>query len=242
MDDPSLHDRLVHALPGGTELAPNEVHTWAVPLVGDGERFLGWLSPAEREKASRFRFADHTRRFAVSHGALRAILAGYVGADPAALEFTVGGRGKPALAGEGMPHFNLSHSAQLALVAVSHAPVGVDVEKLRHLERLRDIARRQFSTAEIAAFEQLPEGEQLQAFYRCWTRKEAYVKALGLGLAALDVFDVELGERARFTALRDGEDVAQWSLFDVSPALGYVGALAVRDPRASVRQFRLGDL
>jgi 4'-phosphopantetheinyl transferase len=242
MDEVRLHESFRETSPGAATLRRDEVHVWAVPMAGDGERFAAWLSPAEQDRAQRFRFADHGRRYTIAHGALRTILGGYVGADPAALQFATGARGKPALVGAGMPQFNLSHSAQLAMVAVATTPVGIDVEKVRYLERLRDIAQRQFSTAEFAALGALPETEQLPAFYRCWTRKEAYVKALGLGLAALDVFDVDIGERARLLALRDGQDVQRWSMFDVSPAADYTGGLAVYGREASVRRFALLDL
>ncbi len=242
MDEVPLHDSFRELAPGGATLEANEVHVWAVPLAGDADRFAGLLSAVEREKAGRFRFADHRRRYAISHGALRIILSGYLGADAAALAFATGPRGKPVLTGHGGVQFNLSHSAQMAMVAVGRCPVGIDVEKLRHLERLLDIARRQFSAAEFTALDALPEGDRLGAFYRCWTRKEAYVKALGLGLSALDVFDVDLGETPRLLALRDGQDLGQWSLFDVSPAIDYVGALAVMSPHAILRRFRLGDV
>ncbi len=242
MDEVQLHDSFRAMSPGGVSLEANEVHVWAVPLGGAAERCSGLLSAAEQEKAQRYRFLDHRRRYAIARGSLRTILAGYVGADPAALTFATGPRGKPVLDGPAVPHFNLSHSAQLALIAISGARVGIDVEKERHLERVRDIAQRQFSTAEFTAFEALAERDWLRAFYRCWTRKEAYVKALGLGLSALDVFDVDLGERARFVALRDGQDVAEWAMFDVSPGPDYIGAVAIQDPRATLRQFRFGDL
>jgi 4'-phosphopantetheinyl transferase len=242
MDEVQLHDAFAAATPGDVGLEPHAVHVWAVPLSGDSDRCTALLSADEIAKGERFRFVDHRRRFLIGRAAVRTILAGYLGADPAALEFDVGARGKPRLVRAGAPEFNLSHSAQLALVAVGGAPLGVDVEKVRHLERLCDIAQRQFSTAEYAALEALPERERLPAFYRCWTRKEAYVKALGLGLSALDVFDVALGERAALLALRDGQQVAEWSLGDVSPGPDYTAAVAVKDPHASVRQFRFGDL
>lgn len=241
MDEVLLHDSFRATTPGDVSLEAHEVHVWAVPLVGDADRCAALLSPAEQEKALRYRFLDHRRRYAIAHAALRSILAGYASTDPMALKFVVGSRGKPAL--DGVPlQFNLTHSAQLALVAVGNTALGVDVEKFRHLERLRDIAQRQFSTAEFAAMQALDDGECLRAFYRCWTRKEAYVKALGLGLSALDVFDVDIGERARFLALRDGQELSEWSLFDVSPGAGYTGAVAVHDARASLRLFRLGDV
>lgn len=241
MDEVPLHDAFREFTPGHLSLGADEVHLFAVPLVGAAERYTEWLSKDERQRADRYPILDHRRRYAITHGALRVVLSCYLGVDPASLQFAYGPRGKPTLLGDG-PHFNLSHSAQLAMIAVAKQPIGVDCEKLRHLERLLDIGKRQFSASEYEALRALPEPARLLAFYRCWTRKEAYVKALGLGLAALDVFDVDLGEKPRLLALRDGEDLAKWCLLDVSPSADYVGACAVRMPQARVLAHRLGDL
>ena len=219
MDEVPLHQTFREFTPGHMALLQNEVHVFA-------ERYL---------------ILDHRRRYAITHGALRVILSCYLGVDPSSLQFAFGPRGKPSLLDDG-PQFNLSHSAQMAMVAVASAPIGIDCEKLRHLERLLDIAKRQFSAAEYAALKEVPEADRLLAFYRCWTRKEAYVKALGLGLAALDVFDVDLGERARLLALRDGQVLEDWSMLDISPSDGFVGACAVRLPRAHLLGYRLGEL
>jgi len=242
MDEVPLHPTFRPETPGGAALAPGELHVWAVPLCGGNDGYATLLTPAEQERAARFRVADHRRRFAISHGALRAILAGYLGVDALALEFGTGPRGKPTLLADGGPQFNLSHSALLALVAIGHGPaLGVDLEKVRHLESLREIAGRHFSRSEFAALEGLPDAERLTAFYRCWTRKEAYVKALGTGLASsLDVFDVSLDEKPSFVAFRAGDDApADWSLFDVSPGPDYVGALAVRARGRTLRTMAL---
>lgn len=241
MDEVRLFDSFTEFTPGHVALADREVHVYAVPLVGEAVRYEEWLSADERVRADRYRILDHRRRYTITHGALRVLLSCYLSVDPASLEFDYGSRGKPTLRGSG-PHFNLSHSAQLAMIAIAAEPVGIDCEKTRHLERLVDIAKRQFSTAEHLSLLQLPEAERLQAFYRCWTRKEAYVKALGLGLAALDVFDVELGDKPKFVALRDGEDITRWSLLDVSPSAEFTGACAVRMAGARARTFRLGGL
>ncbi len=239
MYDVSLFDSFREFTPGHVAVSDREVHIYAVPLTGDADLHSEWLSKDEIARMDRFRILDHRRRYAIGHGVLRVVLSCYLGKDPASLAFDYGSHGKPTLRGEPL-HFNLSHSAQLAILAVATAPVGVDCEKQRHLERLVDIAKRQFSSAEHDALLSLPESERLQAFYRCWTRKEAYVKALGLGLAALDVFDVDLGQTPRFLSFRDGEKLDDWSLLDVSPAADYVGACAVRcaGARAQTFQFR----
>jgi len=239
MDEVALHAAFHLEPPGAVPLADHELHVWAVPLHGDAETFAASLSPGELQRLERFRFADHRRRFQIGHGALRAILGGYLCVDPADLEFVQGPRGKPYLAGAG-PYFNLSHSGKLALIGVSRIEVGLDCEKVRHLESLAEIARKHFSPAEFAALERL-DGEARQlAFYRCWTRKEAYIKALGEGLSMpLDTFEVSLGETPAVLQCHDGREFPQhWSLLDVSPAPEYVAAAALRAAAVAVRCFR----
>jgi 4'-phosphopantetheinyl transferase len=220
-------------------LADGEVHVLAVDLDQPPEPFLELLSPAEQERAERFHFDLHRRRYIVSHGALRCILAQELGVEPAVLQFREAERGKPELPAYPELQFNLSHSAACALVAMTRlSPVGVDVEERRPMEYAARITRRYFSPAEIAVFDTLPESQHLAAFYRCWTRKEAYLKATGEGLALpLVGFDVTLGpdEPARF--LRVGEHSGQesgWLLFDLTPPGNHAAALALRHTGAKV--------
>lgn len=240
MEDSTLDPAFVAAAPGSRALAANEVHVWAVPLDGDPTPYDGLLCPAEEDRLARFRFADHRRRYQISHGALRQILGGYLDQDPRAVVFRHGPRGKPYLEGDGLA-FNLSHSGQLALVAVAPEEIGVDVEKVRRLESLTQIAERHFSEREFGALDGLVGDARELAFYRCWTRKEAYIKALGEGLSmALDSFEVSIGEQADFVACHDGrEDPAAWSMLDVSPSKDYVGALAARMEHVSLSRLLL---
>jgi len=246
MDDVVLHASFAIGQPGSVELRQNELHVWAVPLHGDADRYGALLSPAELQRLERFRFADHRRRYQIGHGALRTILGGYLQVDPTDVQFAQGPRGKPYVdppphSGKVGPYFNLSHSSKLALVAVSPIEVGVDLEKLRHLESLTEIARRHFSESEFAALDALQGDARQLAFYRCWTRKEAYIKALGEGLSMpLDTFDVSLCEEPKFVACRDGrEDPRNWSMLDVSPAADFVAAAALRCPTVTVQRFQL---
>jgi 4'-phosphopantetheinyl transferase len=241
MDEVVLFASYVPESAGGRSLPSAAIDVWAVPLNGDAEPWATVLSPEERLRVERFRVADHRRRYTIAHGALRAILAGYGKGDPLALEFGTGPRGKPFLAQQPELCFNLSHSGQLALIAVGARELGIDLEKMRHLESQRDIARRHFAPGEFAALEALPDADQRAAFYRCWTRKEAYIKAVGAGLSMpLDVFEVSLGDDASFVAFRDGvEDPATWLLADVSPGPDYAAALAVKGPGTPVHTLRL---
>lgn len=246
MDEVVLHASFEPTRPGSAVLRDREVHVWAVPLHGDGDAFRALLSPAELERIERFRFADHRRRYQIGHGALRLVLAGYTNQSPERIEFVHGPRGKPYLAGAppGQPRgpfFNLSHSGKLAVIAVAGVELGVDLEKERHLESLTEIARRHFSETEFAALDALAGDERRRAFYRCWTRKEAYIKALGEGLSMpLDAFDVSVGEEPRFLACRDGrEDPVHWSILDVAPAVDFAAAAALRAHGVTVHRFAL---
>jgi 4'-phosphopantetheinyl transferase len=243
MDEVALHASFVSRHLDDAVLGANEVHVWAVPLQGDPERFAGLLSRAEQQRLDRFHFADHRRRYQIGHGALRLILGAYLGIDPAAVEFAQGPRGKPYLASKG-PYFNLSHSGKLALIGLASHEIGLDVEKVRHLESLTEIARKHFSPTEFAALSALEGDARELAFYRCWTRKEAYIKAIGEGLSMpLDIFDVSLCEQPQFLACRDGkEDPSRWSMLDVSPGPDFVGAAALRARDVVCKRFRLGGV
>ena len=198
----------------------------ARPLLANRHRAQALASPHCRRTTSKSR---HRRRYTIAHGALRAILAGYGKGDPLALEFGTGPRGKPFLAQHPELSFNLSHSAQLALIAVGARDLGIDLEKMRPLESQRDIARRHFAPGEFAALEGLPANDQRVAFYRCWTRKESYAKATGGDLSvALGGFDTMLSSGpADLPALGAPRDASGWNLYELLPADGYVGAVAI---------------
>jgi len=177
-------------------IGDDEVHVWRIALDrGDGDSLRARLSSDELARAARFHFERDRTRFLVARAALREILAHYLGASPAEIAFVYGDHGKPALA---PPHgdlrFNLSHSHGLALCAVTRGrEVGVDVERIRELDDLEDLARSVFSARELAALHRLPEPGLLAGFFTGWTRKEAFIKALGEGLShPLKRFDVSL--------------------------------------------------
>ena len=233
--------------PRGASLArpvAQEVHVWAVALDPPQEkvtRLEELLSPDEVERAYRFRFDRHRRRFIVGRGVLRSILGAYLGAAPKDLTFRYGEKGKPAL-GEDWEEdlsFNLSHSGELALYGFGQRlELGIDVEQRRELPGAEDIAERFFSVPERLALREVPESLKSEAFFNCWTRKEAYIKATGDGLSmALDRFDVTLlpGEPARMlSADGDTSAAARWSMVHLEPAPGYVGALAAPVPTLRV--------
>jgi 4'-phosphopantetheinyl transferase len=195
---------------------------WTIPLDVDDARARTLLSPHELARADRFVFPRDARRFTVCRAAVRAILAGYLGERPEEVRFAYGRRGKPVIAGRDDLHFNVAHSGELALCAVSReGALGVDVEELRPVADCAQLAARVFSPAERAALAAV-DGDPSPVFLAGWTRKEAIVKAEGEGLHyPLEELTVTLGEPPRVVA-----PAGRWWLADLRPADGFVGALA----------------
>ncbi|MDH3639096.1 MAG: 4'-phosphopantetheinyl transferase superfamily protein [Gammaproteobacteria bacterium] len=224
----------------GGSLRVDDVHVWHVDLESDQavvEALTKLLSEDERGRAARFRFERHRRRFVVRRAALRALLGRYTDSPASALRFLYSPRGKPELSGctnSDAIHFSSSHSHELCIIAVTETgPIGVDIEYLRPIPEADDIARRHFSEAELRDLMDVAPLDHQRAFFNCWTRKEAYVKAVGDGLSIpLDSFDVTLmpGDPPRMLADRLGGGMSVWSLFDLKLAAGYVAALALEHP------------
>ena len=220
------------------ELRSDEVQVWCAALDLEASRvqeLLATLAIDEQARAKRFRFQKDRDHFIVARGLLRAILAPYLGAEPTQLRFCYGPHGKPALARESnrnVLRFNLSHSHGIALYAVTWGrEIGIDVECIRTDVEMERIAERFFSPREVAMLRALPEDLRPEAFYNCWTRKEAFVKARGDGLALpLDQFDVSLapGEAVALLDVHgDFQEAFRWSLQELNPEPGYRAALAV---------------
>ena len=210
-------------------LSDDEIHVWCVELDAAGEvaALAACLSAEERERASGLLSGTHQRRFVVARGMLRQLLGRYLDQDPGAVTFSRGAHGKPFLP-EGGLHFNVSHTHELALYAIARdREVGVDVEWMRPQVAHEQIAARFFSLEEQEALAQVPDEERRAAFYNIWTRKEAYVKARGDGIAAgLGTFAVSLGAEAALLHSDEGRDeVERWKLIALEPADGYVAAL-----------------
>jgi len=213
-------------------LAAGEVHVVAASLDDLPPAMPLWLCPDEKERAARFHFERDQRRFAAARGMLRALLGRYLGVDPSVLVFDYGRYGKPALASPwpGL-RFNVSHSGGLALFAfATDHEIGVDIEQERALPEMDSIAERNFSPLENAALRRLAEPERRRAFFRCWTRKEAFIKAVGDGLShPLDAFDVTLAPQEPARLLRvagDPEAPQRFRLEGLEPAEGFAAALA----------------
>lgn len=209
------------------------VDVWSIEVVAvaASERGLtALLDRDERDRAARFVKPDDAIRYRVAHGALRTILGGCTCVAPADLRFARAEHGKPVLAGG--PHFSLSHSGGVVLVAVSRErEVGVDVEALRPVPDARELARRYLAALPASRIVDAPDAERDRRFMIAWTAIEAIAKAEGTGLAGierrLDLCDAD-GDRVRATIAGVTQPVA-WTVRRLAPAPGHVGAVAVRD-------------
>lgn len=220
----------------------DEVHVWRVSLALDCEELstlATLLSPDERDHSSGFKDETLRRRWIAARGALRVILAAYTRIAPGALCFTTEPAGKPKLAAAG-PSFNLTHTGHLAFVAITAGGlVGIDAEIVHPEFPWENVGRDFFAREEVNAIFRLAPELRTRAFYACWTRKEAYLKALGFGLqAALDKFEVAVGPGGPLLLRVDGDpaQAAQWGLIDLSEA-GVAVAVATNPARTIVRRF-----
>ncbi|HEY3025905.1 MAG TPA: 4'-phosphopantetheinyl transferase superfamily protein [Pyrinomonadaceae bacterium] len=214
----------------------DEVHVWRVPLNDSRITELrSMLGPDECARADRFHFDRDRNHFIVARTSLRTILGAYIKKNPAELSFSYSRYGKPSLFGEPAANglsFNLSHANELALIAVTrNRAIGVDIEFIRPEFASEEIAERFFSRLEVSELRALPADRQSEAFFNCWTRKEAYIKARGEGMSLpLNQFNVSLApgsDAALLGNLRDAAEVLRWSLRELHPGTGYRAAVAV---------------
>lgn len=223
------------------DLPSDEVHVWRVCLDTPAlqspamiERLRDCLSLQEQIRADRFYFLNHRQRYIVAHAALHWVLGGYLGIAPDQVSFTSNPYGKPFLRLNGKEdlEFNMSDSNGLALIAVTlERAIGVDIEYVRRDLASLQIAEKFFSHREVEILRNLIEDDRAEAFFNCWTRKEAYLKARGRGLSLpLDQFDVSLlpGEPAILLNVYDQPaEIGRWRLHQLHPGPGYVASLAV---------------
>ena len=239
---------------GSFHLASGEVHSWCASLDVPPEtcaRLYATLGCDERTRSAQFRFERDRERFIVAHGVLRDLLGRYLQCQPGRIRYVYNAFGKPDLSPESgsLITFNLSHSAGLALIAIAAAAsVGVDLESIRAQPDYAEVARRFFSAAEVDQLSALPSDRYAEAFFSCWTKKEAYLKACGQGLSvSLDSFSVPVtADPADGPVDLDGASdslvpARRWSLYTIQPAPGYIGALAIEGSgwRLTQRQWNL---
>jgi 4'-phosphopantetheinyl transferase len=230
-------------------LADDEVHICIavldLPIIGI-KKLNQMLSSDERKRAERFHFEQDRKRFIVGVGILRTILGYYLSVEPGELRFCYGKHGKPRLAdafANGSIHFNMSHSDGLTLYGFTRErEIGVDIERVRDIPEMDKIVEQFFSAKEKDFLRSLPESMKKEVFFDCWTKKEAFIKAIGDGLyQPLDKFDVAPipGELTR--PLRMGEDskiASRWFIQDLKPAPGFAGAFAVEGGSCQLRFYQ----
>jgi 4'-phosphopantetheinyl transferase len=237
--------------PDFVEPRRDEVHVWRASLKIAPTRVQSLsqlLSDDERERAGRFRFQRDRGKFITSRALLRILIGRYLHKRPSEIKFSYGRNGKPFLANKDdlAVRFNLSHSKELVLYAVTQGrEIGIDIEHISEQVETDPIAGRFFSSSEVAALRALPRGLQRRAFFTCWTRKEAYIKARGGGLSMpLDKFTVSLspGESALLLDVQwDPEEVSRWSLAEINPDPRYIAALAVEGHDWLLRRWKLSS-
>lgn len=226
-----------------------EVHIWHIGLAAEQDVIRACrklLSADEVERADRFYFERDRRRFAIARGAMRQILGKYVNRTPEELKFSYGSKGKPDLSEPSDTiTFNLSHSDEKALLAVARGlTLGVDIEFIKLDFGGQEIAERFFSQYEVNTLLGLPVEQRAQAFFSCWTRKEAYIKAVGEGLSLpLDSFDVAFAPGVSPALLRvaaSANEVSRWRMYDIAVPQEYKAALVVEGREHRLRQWQWG--
>lgn len=234
----TMHNFFWEFPPANLLLSHNDVHVWFACLNVPAhhlEQLAQSLSTDEQNRALHFYYEHHRKRFTVGRGLLRAILGRYLDIEPSRLQFCYGPRGKPALGktfGGSMIRFNMAHSQEFAIYAVSYRrEVGIDLECVRPMPDAEQITGRFFSAYEDELFRAISASQKLEAFFNCWTRKEAYLKAIGDGLAKpLDRFSVSFipGEPARLLNCQGApQETNRWSFQALIPASECIAAVCV---------------
>jgi 4'-phosphopantetheinyl transferase len=221
----------------------DEIHVWHAALDREDPvvcQLESTLSQEEKARADRFHFVNDRKRFVVARGLLRELLGAYLHQAPSSIEFSYGQHGKPTLSGGNSLSglcFNLSHSANLVVYAIARERnLGIDVEHIRPDSAGDDIALRYFSSLEVNELKMLPPEKRVEGFFNCWTRKEAYLKATGMGLhIALDSFAVNLLAEQAAEFLSGVE--AKWHLAAYCPAESYVAAVVYDGAPCAIRYF-----
>ncbi|MCL5261267.1 MAG: 4'-phosphopantetheinyl transferase superfamily protein [Gammaproteobacteria bacterium] len=229
------------------KLAKNQIHIWKIKfseLLPQISCYWQNLTFSEKERANKFKVEHARNAFVISHGVLRKLLVGYLGGNPTDFSFQQNEYGKPSIENNLLNlRFNLSHSRDLALFAFAlNYEVGVDVECAREKIEVDEIAAKFFAKAEVHDLFLLPPNERQIAFYNCWTRKEAFIKAIGKGIFfPLEKFSVAVDTkkqgRAKLTIMDESYASKPWVLYALDPAPEYYGALVVNCEKITLMRF-----
>jgi 4'-phosphopantetheinyl transferase len=231
----------------GDELGADEAHVWRVSLDQPADmiaKLAPLLSQDERQRARRFHRPVDRDRFIAGRGILRKIISAYLALSPGQLRFTYNEYGKPAVSDEQNDralNFNLSHSAELILYAITRGrDVGIDIEYIREDFATLEIAEHFFSKDEVTSLKSLPTDQRTIGFFNCWSRKEAFIKAKGMGVSyPLDRFTVSLapGDPPALLKVDDDErEVARWKMYELKPGAGYAAAMIATEPPVTLNQ------
>jgi 4'-phosphopantetheinyl transferase len=236
----------------GDELGADEAHVWRTSLDQPADkiaRLAPLLSQDEYRRAERFYRPADRRHFIAGRGILRKIISAYLALAPDEVRFDYNKYGKPSISEDqnrGALSFNLSHSNGMAMCAVARGRrIGVDVEYMREDFATLEIAERFFSKDEFEALKAEPIDQRTKAFFNCWSRKESYIKAIGMGVSyPLDGFTVSLAPDAAPTLLKvdaDAAEAARWKMYELDVAEGYAAALIVENPPVTLRRFQWNE-
>ena len=231
----------------GIELGEDEAHVWQAALDQGAKviaNMAALLSQDEHQRAMRYYHHVDRDRFIVGRGILRKIISAYLALPPGQLRFTYNEYGKPAVSDDQNVcalNFNLSHSAGLILYAVTRGrTVGIDIEYIREDFATLEIAEHFFSKDEVAALKSLPTDQRTMGFFNCWSRKEAFIKAKGMGVSyPLDRFTVSLATGEPPALLKvddDAREVARWKMYELNPGADYAAALIVAGPPITLKR------
>lgn len=227
----------------------NAVHVWYASFSNNTNNlgyYLELLSADEIKKASKFKFDINQQQSIISRGVLRLLSGKYLNMKPNAIDFKYGKYGKPDYDFDSNLKFNISHSGDLiALSFVKNFDIGVDIEKVKDNFNVLEIASNFFSKLEIETLKKIPKAEQVEYFYRCWTRKESFIKAKSLGLTfPLDSFSVCINSDKKSKLLEtkwDDTEKDTWKLFTFSPQQNYIGAISIFGDVKTVEYFNFNS-
>ncbi len=230
-------------------LEKQEAHLWCANLESSGlplAQFWTYLSKEEKDRSNLFRFEKDRISYITARGTLRKLLAGYLKISPSFIQFTYSSFGKPSLAQENQSlQFNISHSGGMGLFGfVKEAEIGVDIEQVKKEIEVAKLADRFFSKEEAKTILQLAPKDQLNSFFKCWTRKEAFIKGHGQGMSLpLDQFEVSIldGEQVALRRVAwDDHEAKEWDFVSFDVKQNFVGALTCRTTNLKqLRYFKL---
>lgn len=232
------------------KFSSNEIHVWFININITLNKKItilnNYLSEDENLKTSKFKFKKDKNCSIITRGALRLLSGKYLNLNPKNIKFNYGEYGKPDFDFETNLKFNVSHSGNMAVIGfVLNDDIGIDVEKIKTDFDVFDIVSNYFSSLEIESLKELPTKEQVKGFYRCWTRKESFIKAKAKGLSfPLDSFSVSLESDEKVELLEtkwNKNEKELWKLFSFSPEEGYLGAVSVKGKVEEVRYFSFNE-